>query len=277
VAMKHVRDPVPNVQLFRREVSSALAAVVERATTKERDNRYPDVREMLHDLEEALAIEVARAGEVSGEATSVLQTLSGDTAEFAPQRLRHPRRALITTLLVGALAAVLVVVLAGRTERGTTGSAKPAPGAPGLRDVRVVDSTHFDPPPGGDGEEHSKDTPNVRDGNPSTYWDTEEYRGGNLGVKPGVGLYVKASSPVAARQLNLTTRFRGWDAEVYAAEDLPSTLQGWGRPVSPMKTVRNTDTFKLDTGGRKARYYLIWITALPESGRASISELTLRR
>src|ERR687884_315832 len=40
VAMKHVRDPLPDVQQLRPEVSAALASVVERATSKERRNRY---------------------------------------------------------------------------------------------------------------------------------------------------------------------------------------------------------------------------------------------
>src|SRR5215210_4031999 len=43
VAMKHVRDPLPSIQVRRPEVSSALAAIVERATTKETKNRYATV------------------------------------------------------------------------------------------------------------------------------------------------------------------------------------------------------------------------------------------
>src|SRR5919202_1536391 len=40
VAMKHVREPLPDVQRRRPEVSAALAAVIERATAEERRNRY---------------------------------------------------------------------------------------------------------------------------------------------------------------------------------------------------------------------------------------------
>src|ERR687887_2387560 len=90
-AMKHVREPMPDVQRVRPEISAALAVVVERAPAKGTANRYPTVEEMVRDLEEVLAIEVARAGESEGEATTVLRTLSDDTAEFAPSRLRRPR------------------------------------------------------------------------------------------------------------------------------------------------------------------------------------------
>jgi len=42
VAMKHVREEVPDVQTKRAEVSSALAAVLETATAKRMENRYAD-------------------------------------------------------------------------------------------------------------------------------------------------------------------------------------------------------------------------------------------
>src|SRR5918992_687771 len=47
VAMKHVREPIPDVQRLRPEVSAALAAVVDRATCKETRNRYATVTDML--------------------------------------------------------------------------------------------------------------------------------------------------------------------------------------------------------------------------------------
>ena len=47
-------------------------------------NRYATAADMVSDLEEVLAIEVARSGETTGEATTVLRALKGDTADFAP-------------------------------------------------------------------------------------------------------------------------------------------------------------------------------------------------
>src|SRR3954467_13269977 len=104
VAMKHVRDPLPDVQSLRPEVSAALAAVVEKATSKERRNRYADAAEMVDDLEQALAIEASRAGATNGEATSVLRALPPEAAEFAPRRLRR-RRPLLWTFMILLLAA----------------------------------------------------------------------------------------------------------------------------------------------------------------------------
>ena len=81
VAMKHVNEPMPDVQKNRPEVSSALAAVIERATAKEPKTRYPDMASCLADLEGALEVEVARAGGAHGEAT----TRPRHGAEEAPQ------------------------------------------------------------------------------------------------------------------------------------------------------------------------------------------------
>src|ERR671919_177242 len=47
VAMKHVREEIPDVQVRRPEVSAALASVVERATAKALDRRYPDAGSMI--------------------------------------------------------------------------------------------------------------------------------------------------------------------------------------------------------------------------------------
>ena len=116
VAMKHVKEPLPDVQRLRPEISAALAAVVERATAKETANRYATVEEMVHDLEQVLGIEAARTGEATGEATTILRSLPGDTGDFAPERLRHPRRALAVAVIALALAAG-VIAFAGHAHR----------------------------------------------------------------------------------------------------------------------------------------------------------------
>src|SRR5580692_5028945 len=50
VAMRHVREEIPDVQYRRPEVSAATAAVVERATAKDLARRYPDIPALLVDL-----------------------------------------------------------------------------------------------------------------------------------------------------------------------------------------------------------------------------------
>jgi eukaryotic-like serine/threonine-protein kinase len=75
VAMSHVRDELPDVRALRPEISSVLASVVDAATAKDLDVRYRDAAEMIADLEEALAVETARSGHITGEATTVFESL----------------------------------------------------------------------------------------------------------------------------------------------------------------------------------------------------------
>src|SRR3954449_5250181 len=62
VAMKHVREDLPDIQQRRPEVSSALAAIIDRATAKDLTQRYADDAELIADLEDVMAIETARTG-----------------------------------------------------------------------------------------------------------------------------------------------------------------------------------------------------------------------
>ncbi|MEA2407821.1 MAG: eukaryotic-like serine/threonine-protein kinase [Thermoleophilaceae bacterium] len=275
VAMRHVRDPLPDVQRRRPEISAALAAVVERATAKETQNRYADVSDMVHDLEEVLAIEAARSGHATGEATTVLQSLSGDTADFAPARLRRPKRALALTLLVLALLAATAVFLATRTEKGTGGPLVHKPAE--LSEVRLAAGAAHDYDPEGDHRESPDATGNVLDGNISTNWNTETYQGGFEGNdKSGVGLYVDAGRPIPARGLTLVTSTPEFKAAVYGSETVPDKLAGWAR-LSDVATVKEDHTFRLQPRGKLYRYYLLWISELPPEGKAVIQELSLLR
>src|SRR5580704_3941220 len=110
VAMKHVRETIPDVQLKRPEISAALASVVDTATAKRLDERYADDAELIADLEDVLAIETARSGNVTGEVTTVLKTLPSRKRRRLPLRRRQP-------VVVGALG--LIVVAAVRSEEHT--------------------------------------------------------------------------------------------------------------------------------------------------------------
>jgi eukaryotic-like serine/threonine-protein kinase len=274
VAMKHVRDPLPDAQRRRPEISSALAAVVERSTAKETQNRYPTVTQMVHDLEEVLAIEAARSGQTTGEATTVLQSLSGDTADFVPVRLRRPKRALALTVLVLALFAVTAIFLAQRTEKGTGGTVVKKPAE--LSEVRLAGGAAHDYDPAGDGHESEDATRYAIDGVLGTNWATERYEGGFAGNnnKPGVGIYVDAGKQIAARALGLTTATANFKARVYASESVPAAINGWD-PLTPVENVGQDHTFRFKRKGRKFRNYLLWITELPEQNKAQVQELAL--
>jgi len=283
VAMRHVREQVPDVQERRPEVSAATAAVVERATATDLGERYPNAAAMVSELEEALAVETARAGQATGEVTSVLRTLPGSSRRRLPWRMRHPARWVASLALVGAIVALVLVLAAGNAHKGVNPDVS---GRHGLEPVRLGQTAAHDYNPFGTGLEHPSQVANVVDGDPNTTWSTEHYVEGTLGSKPGLGLYLDAAPGVRARALQITTPTAGFQAEVYAArhfdESLPFgdstalTQRGW-TAVAPARTIAANTTIALsDPGGVPYRYYLVWIVKLPPAHEAAeISEVTL--
>jgi hypothetical protein len=278
VAMRHVREELPDLQLRRPEVSSALAAVVDRATAKDLDKRYADDRQLIADLEDALAIESARGGHAGGQATAVLRTLPPTSRRRLPLRLRVRARVLlpIALMLVGVVAAVLVLA-ADNTQRGT-GSSPDTPKIAGSTRVSLGRGAAHDYDPYGKDGEHPESVAAVVDRDPGSSWSTENYDSGLQ--KPGVGLYVDAAPKVVGNRLALRTPTPGWSGDVYvAASGPPKALpaDGWMKVASIDGAQRRT-VVDLDTAGQAYRYYLVWITKLPPTGgKVEISELDLFR
>ena len=78
------------MQALRPEVSASLAAVIDRATAKDLHERYRSDEELIADLEDVLALEAARAGSATGEATTVLRTLPEQRAPAAAAARAQP-------------------------------------------------------------------------------------------------------------------------------------------------------------------------------------------
>src|SRR3954453_9521627 len=279
VAMKHVREELPDVQLRRPEVSSALAAVVDQAPAKDQDRRYKTDAERIQDLEDVLGIETQRSGQATGEATAVLRTLPPGARRRVPWKLLHPARILALLAIIGAVAAVVLVFMATdkRAERGTgTRNVKPPPG---LKSVSLGQSRAKDFDPfGGDGE-HSAEAKAVVDQDTNSTWSTEQYEGGVINNKPGVGIYVDAKPSVAARAIDVISPTRDWQGAIYAAPNgpPPTKLDGFKKLASIDQTKARTRV-KLDPGGKRYRYYLVWITKLPpEKTSVEIAEIRLFR
>jgi eukaryotic-like serine/threonine-protein kinase len=283
VAMKHVREDLPDVQSMRPEISARLAAVLDRMTEKDLGMRHPDAAAVEYDLEDALAAEAARTGTSTGEATAVLRTLPADARRRLPLRMRL-RVPVVLLVLMLAVAAALGYVLfdeaAKRAQRGTgTGTTKAAPGEEIVSVKRT--SAHDYDPLGDDKQEHPEEAFRAVDHEPGTAWSTETYQNNTLTKptgEPGVGLYVDAEPSVNGRRLEIQTPEPGWTMEIYGTrstppDEWPSDL--WTR-LAGGTVEREKQTFRLDTEDRRYRYYLVWITALPpDQGKVEITQLTL--
>lgn len=284
VAMKHVREELPDVQVRRPEVSASLASVIDRMTDKDLEQRYPDAITLVHDLEDVLAIEASRSGQATGEATAVLRTLPESARRRLPLRMRW-HVPLLGIVIVAAVVGVALFFLlregAPNVERGT-GSGRVEPEA-GERPVSVKARSAQDYDPMGDNEEHGDEARLAVDRDPGTAWRTESYDGGQLykgaGVSsPGVGIYVDAAPRVNATRMEIDSARTGWVVDIYAAESgPPEDVDGWTK-VGGGTVEDKEQRFALDTQGKRYRYYLVWITKLPPgSERVEIGELVLFR
>ena len=282
VAMKHVREDLPDIQALRPEVSATTAAVLDRMTDKDLAHRYPDVPALVADLEEALAIEAARSGTSTGEATAVIRTLPARTQRRLPFRMRHSIPLLAVILMVAVGAALIAILAKEGVERANPGTgagnvATPTP--QGERIVSVKRGSAHDYDPLGDNEEHDEEASRVVDRDPATAWSTENYQAGIEGAgKAGVGLYIDARPKVEAVSLQLETSEPGFKVTIYAAPpgSVPKSVpEGWTKVGGG--TVNQKDkSFKLDTDGTAYRYYLVWITELgKDASSAEIAEIRL--
>ena len=181
VAMRHVNDPMPDVQVKRPDVSAALALVVDRATTKDPRDRYGSVAEMVRDLEATLEVEAARRGGTTGEATSVLDSVPPSRRKLSRRRIPASG---VAMGVVGVALIAAALIFGGREldnfgdDEGDTASEIKLP---------PDGASEFDPE--GDGSETESQSLAI-DGNPTgTSWETEHYVTEDFGgFKDGVGL-----------------------------------------------------------------------------------------
>ncbi len=282
VAMKHVREALPDVRSRRPEVSAALAAVVETATAKHLEDRYADDAELIADLEDVLAIETARAGSATGEVTSVLRTLPSGTQRRVPFVVRRRTAMAVLGAIVAVVAIGLAVWLGTRAHHGTGGVDQPPPSR-GLNQVSLCQNcaSAYNPDGlNGDISQNNSQSGLAIDGNVNTAWTTQQYYSGQLG-KPGVGLYVNASPGTAARKVVIDTVTPGFAATIYATNSAPSAANfgasGWV-DVGSAQSVARRQSITLSSGTTRYRYFLVWITKLPATSQSvSLNEISLYR
>jgi serine/threonine protein kinase len=257
VAMKHVNEPMPDVQAKRPEVSASVAAVVDRATTKDPRDRYGTVAELVRDLEQTLEVEAARRGGTTGEATSVL-----DSVPKSRRRLGRGRRVSGVGIAMGIVGIALIVaaLILGDQNLDFGGN---GPSGGGSSEIRLSSDAAGEFDPEGDLQETGTEEQAV-DGNPTgTAWSTEHYDSSDFGgLKDGVGLTIDAGDTVTAKSMVIRSLTPGYDASIYQVNGSPpSSLSGWGQPVATISDGGDSETVSLP--GRAARSFLIWITKAP--------------
>jgi predicted Ser/Thr protein kinase len=267
VAMKHVQEPVPTVREVRPDVSPRLDAIVSRAMAKRPEDRFVSTEAMMAALEAARAdtdgaLAPAPATKPDHGVTESIRVPGPLSPPDQRSRKRSRLPILIGLVVVGVVALVIALVIAGGGTDSLTGDGGAGGGASGDR-VRLVASSDFDPD--GDDQEHPEAVSAATDGSTTTYWTTETYSSFD---KEGVGIVLDARSGVELSELTVTTDTPGYTAVVEASNRPDSGF----KVVSASQTVEGQTTF--DLRGGDYRYYLIWITSL--DGHAHVNEVRAR-
>ena len=276
VAMKHVREQLPDVQMKRPEVSAALAAVVDNATAKRPEDRYANDAEVIADLEDALAIETARAGSATGEVTSVIRTLPSSTRRRVPYRLRHRVTAALALILVLAAIGGGIAWLLTRAHHGSPRLPQAPPRAAPEQVLQCQSCAHDFDPLGDNKVEHPDQVGFAVDGQLDTKWTTETYLNAQLG-KAGVGLYVTFNPATTARAMRIDTDTPGFAVQVFGRTTKPPLVwpdSGW-HLIGAAAHVKRRQDIALTSGTTKYSYYLMWITGLGGNDQVAINELAL--
>ena len=199
VAMKHVREGLPDVQRRRPEVSAALAAVLERATAKElREPLRVDGRLRARPRGGAdLRDRPRRARRPARRRRCCSAAARRGVARRGARRRRIARLARCTSLIAAAVAVgAALLIVNGDDEQNAPAAAGDLTRDPARRARRRTTTTRR--------PATARRTPSTLalalDGDPTTAWETENYDTPDLGnIKDGVGLYLDAGRPVVAR------------------------------------------------------------------------------
>ena len=258
VAVRHVREPVPDVRAARPDCPPELASVIERCLAKASEER-PTAAEVAAEL-------TAIADQPTYPSPADERTLVISRRPVTVHGRGRRRRRVLTVLAVALLVAAALGAAALLT--GWRSSAQGGGGP-----VRVVAVATYDPV-GSDGE-HDETISGATDGDPTTAWTSEGY--GDLhATKAGVGLVLDAGSAGGLSSLTVTSDLPGWTAEIKAGNSPTDFSEA--RTVGAPQVAGPRTTWTLDHVD--ARFYLIWITAMERDSagkqRAHVNEVTAR-
>ena len=276
--MKHVREPMPDVQVRRPEMSAALAAVVDHATAKEhrqplRDRRRdgPRPRAGARDRGRPHRRDHAARRRPSCARCPATRPTSRPprAAPPAPGARRRPARA--RDRRGGRLSSSPT-----RTEKGPGPRGDPdAAGSDRRRPRLAAPPSDYDPE--GDGKESREATQFAIDGNPPDELGHRDLPGRFRGQQQGRRRPLRRRRHPGRRQgagpRHLHARLQGDRLRGQHRARPPRRLD----EGQPDREVAEDQIFKLRTDGRRYRYYLLWISSLPEDNKADILELALKK
>ena len=283
-AARLTREILPPRQV-RADVDRRLEDVIVRCARRDPEERFNDVSAVAHALRGLNnAVEPHELTRDLVDAAPPDEPSLPDFPIVDPDAITDPgmaaggnrggRVGMALAFVAGMVLTAVVVMLltdGGRTPLGDDVGTVVAP-------LEAVRSADYDPI-GADGE-NSDQVSRAFDGDPSTQWWTEPYRGAGF-TKPGVGLWVELGDQPVDR-INVSFTRPGATFQVLGVDELPDatgveSLLEWGTPIATF-TAENADASYMLPETQTHQYWLVLLTALPEdrdgNERVGIAELT---
>ena len=279
VALRHVNEPPPDLRQRRPDVTPRLEAAIKRALAKDPERRFASMAAFAKELRACLA-------EADGETppppvaddlelTRVTRPAPAPAPAPAPPparpRGRRRRRRstvlyLLLALAVAGVAFAAVFLLGGSSHHGGGSGGGGSTGTP--VQLQGVGDTYSGP---GHPDAHANSAGMATDGSTSTSWTTQTYGDQAFGgLLTGLGLVLDAGRSANLAEVTVTTPTPGFTAEIQVGD----SQSGPFSIDSSSKNVTSSTTFDLQ--GETGQYYVVWITELPPSNRAEISEVTAK-
>jgi eukaryotic-like serine/threonine-protein kinase len=212
VAMRQLKDPLPDPRTRAPEVPARLAEAVLRAAAKNPDDRFASAEDFAAELDACVDDPAPSAAPAPAGAPAAPARPRAADARAARRRTYRRRRAVAL-----AVALAVVALIAWALDAAFSGSAS----APPVRPLAFT-VTSYDPQ--GDGTENPGDVRYVTDGNVHTAWYTELYGTSPTygGIKQGVGLLIAVHPGFRATRLDLRSPTPGAAFQIRA----PGKLSG---------------------------------------------------
>jgi eukaryotic-like serine/threonine-protein kinase len=258
--MRLTRDPVPP-RAVRTGIPRALDAIVMRALAREPDRRFASAEDMATALSR---LQVGGGPTPRPRTAAPTHAPAGRSGAFRSWMLVPLLAILLAAAAIGVGLLIGTLQFGGplgiQQKKASPSGANGGNGGGGA--LKAAEVMVFDPL--GDDHENDQAVPAVTDGDPSTFWETENYRQLDFGgIKPGLGLLFDLGKRATVTGFKLLTPHPGFHFEIRVGND-PAALQDDAGPSFTAKS-----SMRPSIPPAEGRYVLLWMTDVVPIGDGS--------
>ena len=283
-AIARLSDDPDDLRTTRPDLPASLTASIMRGLERHPDDHWPNATVFADSLRGSSTMEPPPG---RPEATRVLpivelarpanaprtKTPKGDGVPVRTQRRLWPR-------LLG-LTVMAAVALLGWTLVSSFADDDPITPPLAAAPIQIVPAEAFDPDGSGSPGEHNARAPLAIDGDPDSYWPTEQYDTRNFGTKSGVGLILQLDRVHPISEITIATQastnrsveIRVTEAETVGAAD---TIAAFGPAIHTESGLGPEAILRLDATGDTV---VMWFTDLGDGEipiRLAVGEVTIQ-